>query len=202
MKFDPLFRIGLAVSLLASCKSDDDGGQSPAQRYCAAVEIQQTSCGSASACDEAILTDCSGVTSMLNDAYVDESANCVESGGTALGCLVESRSAVAPSSAHQAFASAFCSNCALGVSGCEETLFDTEESDLAVAGAIILPLGDALVQKLQDECTSGFTCLATFSSCAQGVLAQEAIPTDTLQCVIDGWVSGNADEAMCGMASG
>ncbi|HET6584557.1 MAG TPA: hypothetical protein VFG69_13940, partial [Nannocystaceae bacterium] len=105
-------------------------------------------------------------------------------------------------SAHRAFASAFCSNCALGVSGCEDTLFDTEESDLAVAGAIITPLGDALVQKLQDECTSGLTCLATFSSCAQGVLAQEAIPTDTLQCVIDGWVSGDADEPTCGMASG
>jgi len=202
MRFDRTFVLGFAVVLLAACNGGDDGGQTPAQRYCAAVETQQTTCGTASACDEAILTDCSGVTAILNDAYVDESANCVEAGGSALGCLVESRAAVAPSSAHQAFASAFCQNCGLGISGCEETLFDTAESDLAIAGAIILPLGDSLVGKLQSECTSGLTCLATFSTCAQGVLAQEAIPTETLQCVLDGWISGNADETMCGMNGG
>ena len=189
------------LALLAGC-GGDEGGQTPAQRYCAAVETQQTTCGTASACDEAILTDCSGVTSMLNDAYVDESANCVEAGGTALGCLVESRDAVAPSSAHQSFASAFCENCGLGISGCEETLFDTADSDVAIAGKIILPLGDALVGKLQKECTSGLTCLATFTSCAQGVLAKEAIPTETLQCVLDGWISGTADDGMCEMTSG
>jgi hypothetical protein len=191
----------VAFALLVACNADS-GGETAAQRYCAAVETQQTMCGTASTCDEAILTDCGSVTALLNDAYVDESANCVEAGGTALGCLVESRAAVAPSSAHQAFASAFCSNCGLGISGCEETLFDTAESDLAIAGAIILPLGDSLVGKLQEECTSGLTCLATFSTCAQGVLAQEAIPTETLTCVLDGWISGDPEAAMCGMDGG
>ena len=195
---DRLFRVVLALPLFAACKGGDDGETSPAQRYCAAVETQQASCGTASACDEAILTDCAGVTALLNDAYVGEAATCVESGGGALECLVDSRSAVAPSAAHQAFAASFCDNCALGVDGCEETLFDTAESDLAVAGAIILPLGDSLVQRLQDECTSGLTCLATFTSCAQGVLAEEAIPTDTLQCVVDGWISGDAGATTCG----
>jgi hypothetical protein len=193
--------VTLVVALLAACNGGEEG-DSPAQRYCSAVEIQQTTCGMASACDEAILSDCASVTSMLNDAYVDESASCVESGGGALECLVDSRAAVAPSSAHQAFATAFCDNCGLGIDGCQETLFDTENSELAVAGAIILPLGDSLVQKLQDECTSGFTCLATFSSCAQGVLAEEAIPTETLQCVLDGWISGTTEMSMCGMTSG
>lgn len=197
MSIDRFPALALLVALFAACGGGDDG-ESPAQRYCAAVELQQTTCGMASSCDEAILTDCSGVTSLLNDAYVDESATCVESGGGALECLVDSRGAVAPSSAHQAFATAFCDNCGLGIDGCQETLFDTENSDLAVAGAIILPLGDSLVKKLQDECTSGLTCLATFSSCAQGVLAQEAIPTETLQCVLDGWISGSTEASMCG----
>lgn len=201
MRLDRSSALGFVVALLTACNGDD-GGQTPAQRYCAAVETQQTTCGAASACDEAILGDCSSVTALLNDAYVDESANCVEAGGSALGCLVESRAAVAPSSAHQAFASAFCQNCGLGISGCEETLFDTAESDVAIAGKIILPLGDALVGKLQDECTSGLTCLATFSTCAQGVLAEQAIPTETLQCVLDGWISGTAEDTMCEMGSG
>jgi hypothetical protein len=201
MRLDRSSVLGFVVMLLAACNGDD-GGQTPAQRYCAAVESQQTSCDTASACDEAILADCGSVTALLNDAYVDESANCVEAGGSALGCLVESRGAVAASSAHQSFASAFCQNCGFGISGCEEALFDTAESDVAVAGAIILPLGDSLVGKLQEECTSSPTCLATFTSCAQGVLAQEAIPTETLQCVLDGWISGNAEETMCGMTSG
>jgi hypothetical protein len=187
------------VLLLSACKGGgDDGGQTSARRYCAALESSQTGCTMVSPCDQAVMTDCAGVTAMLNDAYVGEAATCVESGGGGLDCLIDARDAVAPSSAHQAFASSFCANCAFGVDGCETTLFDTAESDLAVAGAIILPLGDALVKKLQDECTSGLTCLATFSSCAQGVLAQEAVPTETLTCVVDGWVSGSADASTCG----
>jgi hypothetical protein len=117
--------------------------------------------------------------------------------------VVDSRESVQRSAAHDAFASAFCSECGFGISGCEETLFGTGgDDDLAIVGALITPLGDALVTELQNECASGLTCLATFSTCAQEVLARQALPTETLTCVVEQLTTGGGGSggASCGAA--
>ncbi len=182
--------IGVALSLCVACKGEEEA-PTPAQRYCNAVAAQAEACGASTPCDEALVTDCAGVAGLFNDSLLSAAATCVEEGGSPLGCVVDSRAAVQRSAAHDAFASAFCSECAFGVSGCEETLFgDGDDDELAIAGALITPLGDALVSELQNECASGLTCLATFTSCAQEVLARQALPTETLTCVVDQLLSG------------
>jgi hypothetical protein len=184
------------LALCIGCSTEDS--PTPAQRFCNAVAIQTESCGMGSPCDEALVTDCAGVAGLFNDSLLTAATSCVEDGGNPLGCVVDARDAVQPSAAHDAFASAFCSECALGVSGCEETLFGSgDDDDLAVAGAVITPLGDALVTELQNECTSGFTCLATFSSCAQEVLARQALPTETATCIVEQLVSGEGSAGGC-----
>jgi hypothetical protein len=128
---------------------------------------------------------------LFNDSLLVAATACVEGGGDPLGCVVDARDEVQRSAAHDAFAAAFCSECAFGVSGCEETLFGSgDDADLAIAGALITPLGDPLVTELQNECASGLTCLATFSSCAQEVLARQALPTETVTCVVEQLTAG------------
>jgi hypothetical protein len=196
--------LGLGLSFVLACKADEEP-PTAAERYCGAVAAQAASCGTGTPCDEALVTDCAGVAGLFNDSLLDAAATCVEMGGNPLGCVVDSRESVQRSAAHDAFAAAFCSECALGISGCEETLFgDGDNDELAIAGALITPLGDALVTELTNECASGLTCLATFSSCAQEVLARQALPTDTLTCVVEQLTSGEGAGAspMCAATSG
>src|SRR6185503_1604316 len=125
-------------------------------------------CGPVSPCDEAIVQDCSDVAGILSDGYLRAATACVEASGSWASCALSATSELAPTEAHRAFAKAFCSECALGVPGCEEAFFDAEDPDLALVGSLMLPLGDELVAEIGSECATGITCLATFSSCVQG----------------------------------
>jgi hypothetical protein len=181
-----LISLALTGAVVAAC----DGGEternepkSPGERLCQAIADAIQGCGMATPCDQALVADCAELVSSFSDPYLEAAADCIEAGGIPQQCLVDALGALQPTAAQAAFAAQFCSECALGIPGCEEQVFGSGE--YAIAGKIILPLGDELVGDLAAECATGLTCAATFVSCAQGVLAKRAIPENTLQCLFD-----------------
>ena len=194
---------------LGACDDDESassGGKkklTPAQRLCNKVGDALSSCGQATPCDEALLADCADLAAMLSDPYLEAAADCIDAGGVPQDCFVDALSSLAPTQAHNDFGAKFCAECLFGLPGCEETLFGAGDGDQAIARALILPLGDNLVNQIADECASGLSC-ATFPSCVQGVLAQQALPENTLQCVIDS-LTGNippGEESNCSNGEG
>ncbi|UJR87294.1 Hypothetical protein I5071_860 (plasmid) [Sandaracinus amylolyticus] len=164
------------------------GEESPAARFCEALGDYAAQCAP-TACDEALMADCSALTGLVNEPFLSAAASCVREGRPPAECAVESTRALAPTDAHRSFASAFCENCAFGVSGCTELLAGAEgEGDerLRAVRSVVAPLGEPLIAKLEAECTSGrATCAAGFPSCAQRVLVAEALPTETVRCLMD-----------------
>jgi hypothetical protein len=112
--------------------------------------------------------------------------------------LASSLTGLTPTEAHKKFAATFCSKCTGGViPSCEQLFFapgDQVPEELRVAGKVILPLSDGLTAQLETECASAnpLTCVANFSSCAQGVLANNALPTETGKCLLDALISGSS----------
>ena len=138
---------------------------------------------------------------ILADPFLEAATACIEGGTSPITCLGTSRTALTPTAAHQAFAKQFCSECALGVPGCEDAFFGAPDSKTAIAGAFILPLGDGMVDELASECASGLGCAATFMTCAEEVLAKRALPQETLRCVVHSLTTQEAD-AECSSGSG
>ncbi len=204
-----LILFGAGVPLLVfACGSDDAGGggsvaKTPGQQLCESLKNNITACGASTPCDDALVADCAGVVDMLSEQYLVTTKGCLDGGGSPSGCLASSFKGLTPSSAHQSFAKTFCGDCLGGVvPACEDLFFGQGGSipdDLKVAGALILPLGDGLVSQIEQECAtaSPLTCAAKFSSCAQGVLAQQALPADTLKCLVDGLIEGDTAVKTC-----
>jgi hypothetical protein len=184
--------VGPAVILavLAACGSDEGVGtdhieeKSAAERFCDTLSDYVNGCGPKSPCDEGLVNDCADVAGILSDGYLSSAEKCIRDGIAPTSCLVSAVSGLQPSAAHRAFAETFCGECAFGVSGCVEAFFAGGTGDTQLVGNLVLPLGDGLVQEIAAECASGLTCLATFASCAQGVLAKRAIPEATVSCLL------------------
>jgi hypothetical protein len=184
----------LAIALGTACSSDeepdDDDGAAPtaAEAACAAVADWMTRCSPASPCDDALLSDCAGFAAIVSDEYLAALTQCVQSGQPPSSCLGSSLGALQPSQPHLDLASQFCAECALGVAGCEQLFFGAgtgeSESDERL-GLVLLPFGNTVVDQVRNECTQGLTCAGTFLSCAQGVIAEQAIPQQSLQCFVD-----------------
>jgi hypothetical protein len=181
--------------LFAGCGGDD--GPTVQERFCEAAAGSMSPCAGQGGCDDALMTDCAGMAGVLNDTYLEASTACMEMGGEMVGCMKDSLGALTPSDAHRNLASAFCSECALGISGCEDVFFSEDDDDAAKAGAVVVPLSDALADQIASECASGLTCAASFSSCAQGQIAAAGLPTDTVGCMVEKVFLGSGD-AMCG----
>ena len=198
--------VGIAAFAAMSCSGGDKEAETPppptpAERMCALVAEAISGCASASPCDEAMVEDCSAVAAMLSDPMLTAAADCIEGGGAPFDCLTSSTSALAPTASHEAFAEQFCSECLFGLPGCEDAFYSDEgtDDDAGLAGALILPFGDDLVDALTAECASGLSC-ATFPTCAQGVMAEQAIPEATLACIVDtftGALPPASDEGDC-----
>lgn len=165
-----------------------DGAEEPTveERFCEAAAASADA-------DDPLLADCASLAGLLNDGYLEAATVCVEGGGETVGCLRQEVGALSPSPAHTELASAFCSECALGVSGCEDVFFAGGEDDAARAGAVIVPLSDDVTAQIQAECTSGLTCAATFVSCAQGQIAAAGLPTETVEALIQNVFLGGGD---------
>lgn len=172
-----------ALGLLPSCDADDD--PTPAERFCEAAAGAMEPCDGPGGCQEALLADCAGVAGLLNDNYLDQSATCIDAGGEMVPCMRDSTAALTPTQAHRDLAAAFCSSCALGVSGCEDLFFSDGDDDTARLGAVIVPLSDGLADQIASECASGLTCAATFSSCSQSQIAKAGLPTEAIGCLVE-----------------
>lgn len=175
----------LLAGLLGCTKPAEE---TPAERFCSTLSAYATACPAlATPCDQAMIADCTSVVGLVSDGFLQSASDCIANGGSPLTCLGGAIVGLKPSPAHEAFVVQFCDECALGVGGCVEVLLGTSEGppELAAASALILPLGDSLVDALREQCASGLGCLATFPTCAQKVLLEQAIPEQTLQCVLD-----------------
>ncbi|MEZ4222271.1 MAG: hypothetical protein R3B13_15145 [Polyangiaceae bacterium] len=195
--------------ILFACSSDDSGGggpsgsATPGQQMCNALKANITSCGASTPCDDAMVADCAGLVGLLSDNYLTATKSCLDGGGSPGSCLSTSFQGLTPTAAHQSFATTFCGQCLNGlVPSCEQLFFaqgSTIPDELKVAGALILPLGDGLVTQIEQECATAnaLTCAAQFASCAQGVLAKQALPQNTLQCLVDGLIKGDTGVKTC-----
>ena len=173
-----------------ACGDDETGStpekeKTPAEAFCEEVAARVTRCGPATPCDEALVADCADLAGILSDGYLTAATKCLEAGGSVTQCLQEGLGGLAPTDAHRAFASQFCGECLLGVPGCEDAFFSGDGSDASLAGNVVIPFGDGLVEELAATCATGVTCLATFSSCAQQVLVGRALPDNVATCMLD-----------------
>ena len=210
----PSLLLGAALTALGC-----GGGKSeqpeptPAAAFCGTLSEYVHACAAAATpCDQAMIEDCASVVGLVSDGFLRTASDCIQAGGSPFTCLAGAIQGLAPSAAHEAFVAQFCDECAFGVGGCEDVLLGRSEGppELAVASALVLPLGDSLVDALRAECATGLGCLATFPQCAQKVLAQQVIPENTLQCLLDS-LSGTMPDApavpedsasACGLSGG
>jgi len=198
--------ISATTLLLAApigCGGDDEEGGSagkeaaapltPAERMCSSVSDAINSCGSATLCDQALVADCADVVGLLSDSYLESAATCIEGGGVPQSCMVDALGALQPTAAHGAFGASFCETCAFGLPGCEETLF-SGEGEFAVVGKLLLPFSDSLVEELAATCTASALDCPNIPQCFQGVIAQHALPENTIACVVDNFTGAAPPE--------
>src|SRR5262245_3829518 len=115
LSFAALLLFG-GVIAIASCGDDESSTPSkppptPAERMCALAKKAIEGCAGATACDQALVTDCAAIAGMLSDPYLEAVASCIESGGSPLSCLASSTGALTPTQAHHDFATQFCKEC-------------------------------------------------------------------------------------------
>jgi hypothetical protein len=139
--------------------------------------------GAEDECLRTFAEECEAIVGILNPAYLDAVAVCLDEGADPLGCLGEALLALEPALAHLTLAEAFCEECALDVPGCEDLFFvDGEASGL---GVLTLPFSEEVIAEVTAECTDGLTCAIDFPSCAKGVLEERLSGVDELLCVLD-----------------
>ncbi|MDC0667921.1 hypothetical protein [Nannocystis radixulma] len=205
--------LGAALTALGCGGKSEKPEETPAAQFCGSLSEYVGACAAAATpCDEAMIADCASVVGLVSDGFLRSASDCIQGGGSPFSCLAGAIQGLAPSAAHEAFVAQFCDECAFGIGGCADVLLGRAEGppELAAASALILPLGDSLVDALREQCTSGLTCLATFPQCAQKVLAEQVIPEQTLQCLLDSF-SGKAPDvpavpedsaSACGLSGG
>ncbi|APR80947.1 Hypothetical protein A7982_06294 [Minicystis rosea] len=177
--------------------TDGTGGSSSSnpqltagEELCATIQKYVNKCGSPSPCEQALVDDCAKVVDLLSDQFLRSATSCILGGGSPIGCLGSSFTGLTPTEPQKQFASTFCEKCTGGlVPSCTDLFFGegSVPEQLQVAGKVILPLGDALVGKLETDCASAnpVTCVANFSNCAQATLVKQALPTNTVACLFD-----------------
>jgi hypothetical protein len=182
----------LSFLVVAACgdddapSGDDGGGTTPAEQVCELMASQLQQCGPATPCDEALVQDCAAVVGIVSEAMLANALSCLEGGGTALSCLAGSAGGLSPTETHIAFAGKVCDTCTggFGADTCKEVFFNPDSE--FQAGAILLPFSDGIVQKIADGCVTDLLSCGSLLNCVQTTLAQEAIPENTVQCVVDG----------------
>lgn len=206
------FSVLALLGVAAACGGGDSDAEgaaaplTPGQELCQSIAKSVSSCGMATACDKSMVADCASVVDLLAEPYLKAVRECVDGGGSTAGCFASSLSGLTPSAAHQSFATTFCDKCVGGViSGCEGVFYSPTSSvpdELKVAGKLILPMSDSVVDELKTECASGsaLTCTAQFTSCFQGVIAKRAVPKETAKCLLDSLTSGDSGGGGCGAA--
>jgi hypothetical protein len=198
-----LFVTATVLPVLAGCSSSSDasgeGGGAGAGGeggVCGAASAWKDKCATgASECDETIITTCSDVTSVLNPTLLDGAKTCIEqaSCGTApTSCFAQAISGATPTDAHKKLAEGFCGCLVTGEDACVAAI-DSNDGPAKAALAVALPLSDDLANAITDSCTGSLGCAATFSACAQGVIAKklaETLSVDAAKCLAESILDG------------
>lgn len=170
----------LALTTTAACGDDEGTGggpsgkkkETPGQKLCKAAAEAASQCGEGS-CDAALAADCTEVVTVLSDPLVGGAKDCIEGGGEVLACFVSATDGLAVGDAQQAFADAFCADCAFNAPGCDQI------------ANVTTAFGDDVLDEIASTCFTGLTCVASLPSCVQGVLIGRAIPDATAKCLVN-----------------
>ncbi|HEY8077846.1 MAG TPA: hypothetical protein VIF62_27155 [Labilithrix sp.] len=141
-----------------------------------------------SACDATIIGACSDVTGLLNPSLVSAAASCVEGADcktAPTSCLAKSIASAKPTDAHKKLAQGLCGCLLTGSDACIAAI-DSNSGPAKAALAIAVPLSDDVANAITDACTTTPGCSATFSACAQGVIAKKAaekLSPDAAECL-------------------
>ncbi len=198
----------LTTLLVAACGDDSGTGDADAGSdggpggFCGTLADYATRCGGG-ACTDALITDCDAFLGIVSPDLTASLGACLEASGPLTDCLFDALGSVSPRDAQRAFATAFCEGCvSVGASACESAFFDEESGDTGIAGLLVLGLGDAVVERMTEECTSGLTCALEIQSCAQRVIVESGLPEETARCLVDSIVGGDGFTSTCPSSDG
>lgn len=175
---------------------------------CEAVAAMGSRCADVkpTACDQQLIDTCSDVLKVLNGSLTDAAGSCLsnaECGTSPASCLAQSIAQAQPTDAQRSLAKAYCASCTVaGGDQCEQVFLATDGPMSALA-KVVVPIGDDLANAIAESCT-GPTCKATFTTCAQGVLAKklaESLSADAAKCLLRS-LAGGADPGSEGGGEG
>jgi len=169
----------LGATTTIACGDDEGTGgaspgktkETPGQKLCKAAAEAASQCGESS-CDAALATDCTEVVTVLSDPLIGGAKDCIEGGGEVLACFVSATDGLVVGAGQQAFADAFCADCAFNAPGCDQI------------ANVTTAFGDDVLDEIASTCFTGLTCVASLPSCVQGVLVARAIPDATAECLV------------------
>ncbi|NRA34911.1 MAG: hypothetical protein HRU17_16410 [Polyangiaceae bacterium] len=158
------------------------------------------------ACAAALAEDCDDIVHLLNVEFLDAQSRCVDRetrGGR--GCFSEALQDVTVTDSHRGLAEAYCGNCLSRIEDrCVTTFFDPESEDTSIIAALILPFGDAMADRIADECTDGRFCAVQMKDCVKQALINVSLPDDTAACLVNQLVdslrrqpASSADDGSC-----
>lgn len=188
-----------AAALVVACGSSDEApptsepSTTAPAGLCATIAELPSRCAGAesSTCDATLASTCDSLLGILSPALTDAAATCVREapcGTSPWSCFASSLGSLTMTAAQTALVDAYCSECMVAGGDACKAAFAGEEAASNPVAKLIAPLGDDLANAIAETCT-GLTCKATFTTCAQGVLAKklaESLSADAAQCVIQG----------------
>lgn len=198
---------GLGAVGCGSDSASDSSGGKPAG-FCGASSALSARCADTppSECDTKIAEVCDGALGVLSPSLTDAAAECVAAaacGTSPASCLGQSIAKVQPTDAQKKLAEAYCSSCAaVGGDTCTQAFLGAG-GEPSVLSKLISPMSDTLAAAIEDACI-GITCKATFTTCAQGVIAKQvaaALTADSAKCLVQaltGAASGSSDGGEAG----
>jgi hypothetical protein len=192
-----------AVCAIAACVAETEqrdrfggaGDASAAAEVCAAIEERLAECPGTS-CESAVSGDCGEIAEVMSESFLLGLRDCLD-GGSLASCIGAAVSASEPTPSHESFVSAFCAKCAVGMQGCDALLGDDAPEALAPVRSLLSALDGEVVDEVTARCTDGPTCGADLAGCVESVLADRALPDDSVHCTIDMLMSPPVIDAGC-----
>lgn len=176
--------VGVIVGVGLACESSE-GGDGGSADFCPALEGYVSPCDEPTVCERALVRDCDAMEGILQPEVASTVSRCMLALGQPQDCFDEATDLSTTSSIVEDFATAICLECGDGSGDCEsEVLSGEDDTELARAGRLARVLTREILEKVQDECTTGDSCAAAFDGCAKQVLARE-VPSETSTCMVD-----------------
>lgn len=191
--------VGVIFGVGLGCESSegDEGGSA---NFCPALEGYVSPCDEPTVCERALARDCDPLEAVLQPEVAASVSQCMLALGQPQDCFDEATDRSTTSAIVEDFATAICLECGDGSGDCEsDVLSGDDDSELARAGRLARVLTRDVLEKVQDECTTGDSCAAAFEGCAKQVLARE-IPSATAGCMVDAVYDDYSSE--CGDTAG